>query len=576
MSQCTAERVSVLDIHGERPGLHPGEMAASRPIVGWDPRANLDGFDVVAGRADGHPADGKDGAMLRAFDMGAVVDALPVDEATVAAGTAGMRRIVRRARLAATTEHLRRPAAGDLVVTTGATLVGTGEDAGRLVARLEAAEVAGLAVRLDRADELPPELLAAADAMSLPVITFPEEVALADATAAVLDALLEAQRRRLDQLLDIHQRFSQTVVSGRGVADIATTLHDLLRCPVGVVDRDGQPILVVPTDATLTLESETTIREPIRAGDHDYGAVVVDFAGYPVDDDGRFAMEQAAIGIAVRMAQAAAVSEAQERFAAVSLEELISGHSRNVADVTERALSFGWDLTRPRAVLLASVDPPEQGSIPPAALNTIAAAARATLGPDAIVWMRTATIAALLAPDTDEPGERRQIADTLRKELDVRLRSVHVSIGVGRRVDRPALLARSFAEASRAVEVGRWAKGRHVTEVFDQLGLERLLAATPTDDLVEFVRGAIGPLSAYDRGNNTVLLETLAVWLETRNMAEAARRLFVHYNTMKNRLDRIEAIIGPVVDDAARALECEVAIYVDRRYGERWRSDQHL
>jgi purine catabolism regulator len=265
------------------------------------------------------------------------------------------------------------------------------------------------------------------------------------------------------------------------------------------------------------------------------------------------------------------LAAAEERFAAVSLEELISGHARNVAEVTERALTFGWDLGRPRAVLLASIDPPEEGAIPPGALNTVAAAARATLGPDAIVWMRTATIAALLAPDDDDPAERRSIAEDLRKELDVRLRSVHVSIGVGRRVHAPALLARSFAEASRAVEVGRWAKGRHVTEVFDQLGLERLLAATPTDDLAEFVRGAIGPLEAYDRDNNAELVETLAVWLETRNMAEAARRMYVHYNTLKNRLDRIEAIIGPVVDDAARSLECEVAIYVQRRYGERWR-----
>ena len=53
-------------------------------------------------------------------------------------------------------------------------------------------------------------------------------------------------------------------------------------------------------------------------------------------------------------------------------------------------------------------------------------------------------------------------------------------------------------------------------------------------------------------------------------MAEAARRIHVHYNTLKNRLERIEAIIGPVLVDAARALECEVAIYVDRHYDVPW------
>ncbi len=103
--------------------------------------------------------------------------------------------------------------------------------------------------------------------------------------------------------------------------------------------------------------------------------------------------------------------------------------------------------------------------------------------------------------------------------------------------------------------------------------MERLLAATPTDDLSEFVQHAIGPLVVYDRNNQGELVDTLAMWLETRNMAEAARRMHVHYNTMKNRLDRIEAILGPVLSDAARSLECEVAIYVNRHYDVPWESE---
>ena len=134
----------------------------------------------------------------------------------------------------------------------------------------------------------------------------------------------------------------------------------------------------------------------------------------------------------------------------------------------------------------------------------------------------------------------------------------------------PTALPRSFLEASRAVDVGRWAKGRHVTEVFDELGLERLLASAPADDLAEFVEHAIGPLVDHDRSNDSDLVETLEVWLETRNMAEAARRTHVHYNTFKNRLERIETILGPVMTDAARSLECEVAIYVARHYDGPW------
>jgi purine catabolism regulator len=172
----------------------------------------------------------------------------------------------------------------------------------------------------------------------------------------------------------------------------------------------------------------------------------------------------------------------------------------------------------------------------------------------------------LLSLETAQPAERRELADVLRRELDVRLRSVTVSIGVGRRVDTFTELPRSFVEASHAVDVGRWAKGRHVTEVYDELGLERLLAATPSDDLAEFVQRAIGALAEYDAANATELLDTLGAWLDTRNMAEASRQMHVHYNTFKNRLERIESILGPILTDSARALECEVALYVYRHY----------
>lgn len=510
--------------------------------------------------------------MWRSFDMEAVVESLSASAPSVAAGVTALDRPVTRARLAATIEDLCELDADELGVTTSTSLIEAAEDLEGLLARLNMAEVAGLVVRLESSDPLPPEVLLAAERHSLPLIALPLGTSLAEVTAAVLNALLHAQRQHLEHVLGIHQRFTDIALAAGGAAEIATALHDLLSRPVAVVDTDGRPTVVVPSDAELDLSvlPGSAVRQPIRAGSHDYGEIIAYTGGTRLGEDGLIAVQRAAMAVAVRLAQASAVAEAQERFAAISLEELISGHAKGAADVAERAVSFGWDLTRPRAVLLASIDPPEHGGIPAEALNAIAAAARATLGRDAIVWTRSATIAALLAPATDEAGERRRIAEGLRRELDQRVRSVMVSIGVGRRVANPSELPRSFIEASRAVDVGRWAKGRHVTEVFDELGLERLFAATPSDDLAGFVQQAIGPLVRHDDIHHTDLVETLTVWLDTRNMAEAARRMYVHYNTFKNRLERIEAIIGPVLTDAARALECEVAIYVNHHYDIQW------
>jgi purine catabolism regulator len=281
----------------------------------------------------------------RTFDVGAVAECVHSRGAVVAAGTGGMARQVSGAGLAATPEQLRRVGANELVVTTAATLLGTGEAGDRLVERLDAAQIAGVAVRLDATDRIPAEILSAADRLSVPVITFPEETALADVTAAVLDALLDAQRQRLDRVLDIHQRFSRIVLAGGGTTEIAATLHDLLGVPVAVVDAEGQLTVVVPSDAPVprNLTPAAGVHRTISAGGHDYGEVVA-FTD-ALDQDGLLALERAAVAVAVRLAQASAVAEAQERFAALSLEELVSGHG-NPADVAERAVSFGWDFVR--------------------------------------------------------------------------------------------------------------------------------------------------------------------------------------------------------------------------------------
>src|SRR4051794_16769192 len=212
--------------------------------------------------------------MWRTFDVGAVVDALPFEAAT-AAGAGGMARQVARASLAATPDHLKRVGANELVVTTTATLLATGETPDRLVARMDAAHVAGVAVRLDPTEPLPGALVEAADQLAFPVITFPGEAALADVTAAVLDALLDAQRRRLERVLDIHQRFTRIVLAGGGLPQIASTLHELLGCPVAVLDADGRPTVVVPSDAAVAFDrADEVVRQAIRAGDEEYGEIV--------------------------------------------------------------------------------------------------------------------------------------------------------------------------------------------------------------------------------------------------------------------------------------------------------------
>ena len=149
-------------------------------------------------------------------------------------------------------------------------------------------------------------------------------------------------------------------------------------------------------------------------------------------------------------------------------------------------------------------------------------------------------------------------------EADHRFQAVCLEELIPGHVSDRGVLDRSFGEARRALEVGRWGHGPGGVTVFDDLGLDRILARLPESEIEAFCATMLGSLEAYDVSHGTSLVETLETFLATRNAALSARELFLHYNTLKNRLTRIEEIIGPYLDDPGRCLSLSLALRLRR------------
>ena len=90
------------------------------------------------------------------------------------------------------------------------------------------------------------------------------------------------------------------------------------------------------------------------------------------------------------------------------------------------------------------------------------------------------------------------------------------------------------------------------------------MVAVPHSDAEAFCTDVLGPLEAYDAARGTSLVTTLETFLATRNAALAARQLYLHSNTLKNRLAKIEEIIGPYLDDPDRCLSLALALRLRR------------
>jgi len=492
--------------------------------------------------------------------------ALPVlKDARLVAGAAGGGRGIDGVSVMADPQTLDHVPPGYLLLASSYTL---GPDEAALVAlvpRLVEQSIAGLLFKPgDSLQHIPESMGKVADDLGFPLVEVPEDIPLNDIAAAALAAVLDHQAARLQRAAEIHERFTEVILSGGATRDVAMTLHRFLERRVAVVDPGGAVVVAAPPGAWPGVSDDApgaagVLEYPIEVEGERFGTLIVEVDPDGLDDEGKVAVERAAVAIALRQVQARALAEAHESFIAVSLEELVSGQLRDRETLNERAATLGWDLERPRTVLLAVPDGPAAAPTE-TTLRVLAAAARAALGQDAIVWVRSQGVAALIAPASPDPADRHQLVVALQREAAARLGDITVGLGVGRPVPDPLQLATSLREAMLALEVGRWQEGPGAARLFDELGMERLLVGCSEADLESFVDQTLGALRDYDQSSDGELVATLRAWIDTRSVAETARRVFAHYNTIRKRLERIEELLGPVLTDSRRLLDLAIAL----------------
>jgi purine catabolism regulator len=140
--------------------------------------------------------------------------------------------------------------------------------------------------------------------------------------------------------------------------------------------------------------------------------------------------------------------------------------------------------------------------------------------------------------------------------------------GVSRVVAKPSGIAAAYTQARKAVAVGRRVRGPGSVSHFDSLGVHRLLSLVPDGaELRDFAAEVLGEL-AEDTDEAADLRRTLQTLLDTNlNVAETARALHFHYNTLRYRIGKLERIVGPFSSDPNLRLDVALALQIVQMRG---------
>lgn len=136
-------------------------------------------------------------------------------------------------------------------------------------------------------------------------------------------------------------------------------------------------------------------------------------------------------------------------------------------------------------------------------------------------------------------------------------------LGIGRYYPSIVDICRSYQEAKLALEFGRYDSNHSLFTHFDDLGLMRLLINIREEQLKEYYNEYLGELDKYDKLNEADMLITLQVFLEEdRNLKSTADKLFIHINTLRNRLKKIESILNINLEKSVDLLNLLVALKI--------------
>ncbi len=421
--------------------------------------------------------------------------------------------------------------------------------------------------------EVPPQDRELANERKTPVLQFPRGSDLTALEAHITAYIREERHRLYQQEQELTQKVMELALAGRDVDAIVHKLQALTGRTIILLNPDFKPhampaepklpgiqrtlsrLFPSPPSSIIGLKPADGISgflSPISGQEGTEGYLLVIAPSSELQEADRLTAKVGAMALAVEMSRRQAVEDTEDKFQAEMVESLLSGELTAQA-VKERAERLGLELSRSYVAIVVQLsDSRYKGSI--------IARKAGTLFSQALCHARSDTLIILYPVATNTVFiDLRHLGEEMVQKLSANL-GTKISLGMGRAYSGPEGLRTSFQEAERSLAVGKRLFGEGSASFFGDLGVYRLLLSIGLDELKSFYQDSIGRLVEYDRQHEGELLHTLEATLRYPTLAETAKALHVHRNTLLYRLQRIQEITNLNLDDGDTRLAFHLAL----------------
>ena len=216
------------------------------------------------------------------------------------------------------------------------------------------------------------------------------------------------------------------------------------------------------------------------------------------------------------------------------IEDILNGKITNLSQALTIGRSYNWNL---------------KGAFIPALFNGDAPISL----PSEVIVVGLKTDSLFIFP-LDSLRNEKKLTDEIKGMM---LNHKYACLGIGRAIENILLLPIGFTQAQQALKLAKRLKKTN-SACYGSLGIYRVLYSDDDVEKQAFAEEILGDMHKDDE-----LIKTLRVYFnEMGNHRSAAKALYVHYNTVANRLGRIEHLTGRKLDNAEDCLCLQIALKI--------------
>lgn len=486
----------------------------------------------------------------------------------------------------------------EVVITTTYALEKTPNAFLDFISKLLSRNISALIVKSDRYIKVIPEnAKKLCDEKALPLIYCPAIYPFADIINPTLSGIISKQAEQLKESSKIHESFLELAINDRSIHQILQTLSTLIQEPTAYVDTVFHKVYFsenVSEDSLYLkgLSYEIILNEyrekyqciDVVNKEQKFGYIMLlsdrSDRTYPDTDSNIYktAIEYASIVIILRMQIRISNRMIEEKYYSSFVGDLMLNNVKTREEINTRAHLYGWDLDGGGFVAIIDINNIKKYYLRDLDTGTNEKLQKYTdrifdtsikyikqAFPSTIYYSQSDFIAFLITGKLPVSA-RKTLADTFSQIQHSLLNAVPftISMGVGMYVDDIINIHNSYQQAKQVIQTVYQIQQFNRLFFYDQIGIYRLLfSISSNNEVIEFCDKYVKPLQQYDDQHHANLIETLQSIINCGwNLKLASEKLFLHYNSVKYRFQKICDLLEIDLRDNSRHTEIELALKI--------------